>query len=124
MARSVHAPQSCADLPLFAAPAAQVARDERRRVLAAVEQRQSPTFGLDAAVKILAILRERGRVSGEELVTECREAGIVPASDDRAFGPVFAALSRSGRIQKAGFVERTKGHSTAGGIVWALGPRA
>jgi hypothetical protein len=77
-------------------------------------------FGLRAAEKIIVLLGSNGAMPGEDLVTACRMLGVVPARDDRAFGPVFAALSRAGRIRKAGHCDRAKGHATAGGIVWEL----
>lgn len=120
MARNVHAPQRVDDLPLFR-PAPAPVRAERDRVLAAVEKKNGDGFGLAAAALIVSLLEENGRMSGEDLVSTCRDFGIVPATDDRAFGPVFATLSRAGRIEQVGHTDRAKGHGTAGGRVWALG---
>jgi hypothetical protein len=68
---------------------------------------------------VLEYLRRKGDASGEAITNACRQAGIVP-HDDRAFGPVYLALSRARKIEKAGFCARTKGHGTSGGIVWRL----
>lgn len=77
-------------------------------------------FGERSRAFILAHLRTHGPTSGEALVIACKAAGIVPVKDDRAFGGSFLSLSKRGLIVKAGECKRTRGHATAGGIVWML----
>lgn len=55
----------------------------------------------------------------EEIVDAAMEAGIRP-HDARAFGAVFAGLSRTHRIRPVEYGRRLKGHGTAGAIKWAL----
>lgn len=78
-----------------------------------------PDFRQKAAAVILDHLRIVGECSGEELTDLAIAKGVKP-HDARAFGPVFAALNREGKIRSAGFCLRKKGHGTAGGRVWAL----
>jgi hypothetical protein len=66
---------------------------------------------------ILGQLDRFGQASGEDLVNACKAHGFRP-HEDRAFGPVFATLSRRGLIRCVGYVERAKGNGTAGGRVW------
>lgn len=80
-------------------------------------------FTVEAAqAAVLDILRHNGPMNGELLVMLCRGLGHVP-HDDRAFGSVFAGLSKSGLIRKVGYGQRLRGHGTAGSIVWALSTR-
>lgn len=121
MARNVHAPQAVSDLPLFRRPDPAPVRAERDRILDRVAKKNGDSFGLAAAAMVVSLLEKNGRMSGEDLVSTCRDFGVTPTSDDRAFGPVFASLSRAGRIHQVGYVDRAKGHGTAGGRVWSLG---
>lgn len=82
-------------------------------------ERADPEFRAKAATAILEHLKVVGECSGEELTDIAIAKGAKP-HDARAFGPVFAALSREGKIRSAGFCLRKKGHGTAGGRVWAL----
>lgn len=95
----------------------------RERELARLEQRAGQQFREAAAAHILAALAHwpHGR-PGEALTLACREAGIAPPNgmDDRAFGPVFRALSRQHRIVKVGTVSRLRGHNCSGGNLWKL----
>lgn len=95
--------------PLFAAAAACTAKAER--------------LGFDTAKArdlVLEALRKSPRpMSGEELVDHCVRAGVIP-HDQRAFGSVFARLSKDGLIESAGFTTRAKGHGTAGARLWAV----
>lgn len=76
-------------------------------------------FDRDAARRfILATLRKNGETPGEVLTDLARKAGFVP-HDDRAFGAVFGKLARERAIRCVGYCTRRKGHSTAGGRVWA-----
>ena len=71
-----------------------------------------------AQAHVLDLLKE-GPKTGEMLVWLCKDAGHVP-HDDRAYGTVFAGLSRRGLIKKIGYTTRHRGHGTSGAIVWAL----
>lgn len=70
-----------------------------------------------ATAFVLAYLERHGTSSGELITDAAKLAGIRP-HDDRAFGPVYASLARSGQIVAAGFCARRKGHGTAGGRLW------
>jgi hypothetical protein len=101
--------QRCADLPLF--------KDAGRACLAKAE-RTTAFDSVAARAEIVAVLVKTGRaMSGEELVDHCQRRGLVP-HDARAFGPVFASLSKQGRIEAVGFAARRKGHGTAGARMW------
>ena len=67
---------------------------------------------------VLKFLQD-GPQTGEELVLACKDAGQVP-HDDRAFGTVFAQLSKQKRIRKVGFTPRQRGHGADGAVIWAL----
>ena len=82
-------------------------------------RRIDPLFAEKAEAAILAHLRVVRRASGEDLTNIAKAHGAVP-HDDRAFGPVYGALSRRGLIRTAGMCLRSKGHGTAGGRVWEL----
>lgn len=73
----------------------------------------------EVAGLFVAYLEAHGPTPGEDLVMVARKAGHIP-HDDRAFGAVFAGLSRKKRIKCVDFVPRRRGHGTAGGRVWAL----
>ena len=72
---------------------------------------------------IVRYLKQHGPTSGEDLTDACHLAGIVPR-DDRAFGPVYKALSRQGKIVKCGTTIRRRGHLTTGGNVWCISEHA
>lgn len=82
-------------------------------------ERTGPGFSERARAFVLLHLQAHGPSSGEAITDAAKRAGITPP-DDRAFGPVYAALSRANRIAVAGFVARRKGHGTAGGRLWRL----
>ena len=82
-------------------------------------ERREPGFSERAKAHILVVLRERGPTSGETLTEACAAEGI-KAPDMRAFGPIFAALVRQGRIRCVGYCLRKKGRGTAGGRIWRL----
>lgn len=69
---------------------------------------------------IVGTLREKGQMTGEALVNSCKARGYVP-HDDRAFGSLFAWLSRFKVIYKVftGGV-REKGKGANGLVTWAL----
>lgn len=89
----------------------------RNAILAAHEKAQ-PSFVEQAREFVLKELRH-GPLSGEELTDRCKLAGIKPAND-KAFGAVYAGLSRRKLIEVDGYCARTKGNLTAGGIRWRL----
>lgn len=91
--------------------AGQRAADKAERLEAGFRER--------AAAFVLGYLAQHGISSGELVTDAAKLAGIKPP-DDRAFGPVYASLSRKGRIVSAGFCARRKGHGTAGGRLWRL----
>lgn len=62
---------------------------------------------------------QRGPTPGEELTEACKKAGITP-HNDKAFGAVYAGLSRDKLIVFAGECPRRKGHGTRGGSIWRL----
>lgn len=66
-------------------------------------------------------LQQQGPCSGEVLVNLAIENGFRP-HDARAFGGVFARLSRSQMIRCIGTLERAKGHGTAGARLWEATP--
>jgi len=85
----------------------------------AVAMHAGKAFHESACAYILAYLHEHGQTSGEDLTEACLKAGIIP-HDLRAFGPVYQRLSKHGRIEKCGSVQRARGHMTSGGHVWRL----
>jgi hypothetical protein len=91
---------------------------ERDRILQQLEQKQRESFMQDASTVILVYLGLFGPTSGEVLTEACKNAGITPSGDDRAFGPVYMALAKQKLIEKVGTVPRAKGHRTSGGNVW------
>lgn len=94
------------------------ARQKRDLILENHEANAGRTFINEASAVIMSRLRT-GEASSEDLVDACKENFIIP-HDDRAFGTVFANLSRAGKIEKAGYCQRRKGHATSGGIVWRI----
>jgi hypothetical protein len=98
---------------------ARAARDQAMTAVAARAEAQQPRFVEQAAVFVLAFLRQNGPTPGEMVSVACKAAGIVP-HDDRAFGPVYFTLARRGLIQRVGQVRRQRGHGTTGGNVWAV----
>lgn len=84
-----------------------------------VEKKAGLQFRIDAGAFVLRYLRLHGESSGEDITDACKEAGIVP-HNDRAFGPVYMALSRQGIIEKCGTAARRKGHGTSGATIWRL----
>lgn len=109
--------------PLFALPTVKEADARRDAGIArsqAGAERSSPGFGKQAAKCIRDYLAKNGPTPGEDLVTACNNAGIVPPKGNRAFGGVFQSLSRRGVIEVVGFCKRRHGNNTSGGNVWGL----
>lgn len=82
-------------------------------------QRADPDFSEKACTAILAHLQAVGQAPGETLTNIAIAKGARP-HDSRAFGAIFASLSRRGLIRTVGYCMREKGHGTAGGRVWAI----
>ena len=71
-----------------------------------------------AGNRIAAVLRgSRQDITSEDLVDDCLKLGITP-HDSRAFGSVFRALVRDGRIFFCGYSRRRKGHGSFGTSKW------
>lgn len=68
---------------------------------------------------VLEYLRRYGATSGELVTSMAIASGINPP-DERAFGPIFSALSRRKQIVTVGWCLRRKGNCTGGGRIWAL----
>lgn len=85
--------------------------------------RAAPDFAERAKAQILSHLATHGPASGEELTNACKQAGIAPLNDDRAFGGVFLGLSNPRNPQIVCLrsdLPRKFGHGTSGGRLWAL----
>lgn len=78
-----------------------------------------PGFSDAARAFVLTYLGNVGEASGEQITDEAKAFGLVP-HDDRAFGGVFLGLVKRGRIERAGYCPRRKGHGTQGGSIWRL----
>ena len=83
------------------------------------DNREQPSRFTEQAMEAIVLALNSGPRTGEEVVDECKSRGIDPC-DDRAFGTAFRALHRAGRIIKAGYTQRRKGHGASGAIVWSL----
>ena len=105
---------------LFSQPPLEVLKKERDTIILRVETASGVPFNVAARKFIVDYLREHGPTSGEDITNACKEAGIVPPKDDRAFGGAFLSLSKRRIIVKDGTCIRKKGHLTSGGILWAL----
>lgn len=92
---------------------------ERDAALAQVERNAGKAFAELARAFVLDYLERQVQASGEAITEACKRAGIRP-HDDRAFGPVYMALSRAGKIEKCGSAIRQRGHGCAGGNLWRL----
>lgn len=83
-------------------------------------ERQAPGFTERAREHILVTLQRLGQASGEYLTESCIGAGI-RAPDARAFGAVFASMSKDGLIRcLRSDLPRARGHGTSGGKLWGL----
>lgn len=94
-------------------------RRARDRALSRVASAAGSTFTMRARQRILQELETSGCASGEALVVACRQAGVHPACDDRAFGPVFKGLLRDNLITVVDTCQRARGHGSAGGRIYA-----
>jgi len=100
----------------------QRAKDAGRRGMERAESRAivaDSDFPERARAFVLQYLAEHGETSGEVVTNAAERAGIKPP-DARAFGSVYAHLSRNKRITCVGIVERFKGHGVPGARVWKL----
>lgn len=105
---------------LFHQPPMEVAIKQRDTVLVQVQVSAGAEFSRKAQEFVLKHLANNGATAGEDITDVCKQAGIVPPKDDRAFGPVFMGLLRNGFIRKVGTCKRRKGHATSGGSIYAL----
>ena len=112
----VLSPAQIETLPLWAQK-----RDGAMKNVTARAERADVFFPAKATNFVLHYLAHHpdGAASSEEITDACKRGGIQPP-DDRAFGPVFMSLSRSGLITKTGICQRKKGHGTSGGNIWRL----
>lgn len=95
-------------------------RGERMGNLAlARAERVQDDFRERAQSFVLEYLRRYGATSGELVTSMAIASGINPP-DERAFGPIFSALSRRKQIVTVGWCLRRKGNCTGGGRIWAL----
>ena len=93
----------------------QAARDA---AMTQVEAHAGADFAERARAFVSAWLCGRGPVLGETISMAGEAAGIVP-HDSRAWGPIYAALSRAGVIVRTGYAPRTRGHGSPG-PVWKI----
>lgn len=85
-------------------------------------ERNDPLFGEKVKAFILDLLANTtGRCMKGEQITDAAVAAGFKVKDARAFGGIMGALSAAGKIVKIGTYQRSKGHATAGGVVWQLG---
>lgn len=87
-----------------------------------------PTF-MPRAIEFLRDFARRmpagSTIPGEELTRAMKAAGIVPAKDDRAFGPIFRkAESQLKLLRIVGAVARVRGHGARDGKLYARGEGA
>jgi hypothetical protein len=99
---------------------ARVARDKILQGLEEVCEERDPTWSEQAMAFILKAMVGKSSVTGEDLVDQCKKAGILPPTTDRAFGPIFMSLSKKGVIRRIGFEARRKGHAAPGASMWTL----
>lgn len=92
---------------------------QRNAILAAHEDK-NPTFCDRAREFVLAYLREHGPTNSERLTDACMAAGIAPVASTKAFGAVYASLSRRGLIVSCGLAPRARGHGSIGAHIWTL----
>lgn len=116
---AAHPPEAAASSIAVRAAPGRSPREEGGRLGELCADKQDPDFRERAAAFVLAYLKRYGATSGEVLTSMAIASGLAP-TDARAFGPVFAKLSRRRQIVCTGFCTRTKGHGTAGGRVWGL----
>jgi len=90
----------------------------------AFQREAAASFAQEAHVWVLAHLKRHGPTSGEDLTDGLIDANIRPPhGDDRAFGPVYAGLSRAGEIEPYGDGNRRKGNGTRGATIWRITPK-
>lgn len=94
-------------------------RAERDAAMAQVAENAGPDFAKQFRAFVLEYLKTYTPSTGEELTTAAKAKGIV-AHNDKATGPVIAALSREKLIMFCGIERRKKGHGSHGANLWAL----
>lgn len=103
---------------LFNQPPMAVAVKKRDIGMLKVAVNAGEEFGRKARAFVIEFLRKNGSATGEDITDAGKAAGIIP-HNDKAWGPVYMALSRSKTIAKdlsAPPSPRRKGHSS--GIAW------
>jgi hypothetical protein len=96
-----------------------LALEDGIRLGEACAAKAGPDFYERAKRGIVDFLSRHGEASGEDITDALKRQGIIP-HDDRAFGPAYFALARTGVIQCVRVGLRRKGHGTAGLRVWRL----
>ena len=71
-------------------------REARDAAMQQVAENAGANFARDAMRFVVRYLRAHGEASGETITDACKQAGIRPRNDDRAFGPILATLMRDG----------------------------
>lgn len=103
------------------APLMTLARDKGERLAQACADKAERVADWDregAARFIHHWLVRHGPTSGEQLVKQATAHGY-RAHDGRAYGAVFGALSRAGKIRcLRSDLPRERGHGTSGGKLW------
>lgn len=103
-------------------PAARMEGERLANLAADKAERDEEGFTEIARAFVLQYLGQHGASSGEVITDAAKVAGIRP-HDDRAFGAIYAWLSRQNRITAVGWCQRAKGHGTGGGRLWVLAGR-
>lgn len=111
-------------LPLFAAERMEIARHAGEEAMTACADKAGDDFASKAREFAIKYLTTHLRASGEVVTDAAKAAGIVPPSNDRAFGNVYKKLANDGVIVFDGYTERYKGHGTGGAKVWKIAAKA
>jgi hypothetical protein len=107
------------DAPAYTVRQARAAGEEAGQRAADKAERLDDGFRERAQAFVLAYLKQHG-VSSSEMITDAAKLAGIKPHEDRAFGPVYATLARTGKIVTAWFCARRKGHGSAGGRLWRL----
>lgn len=103
------------------APLRTLARERGERLANACADKAERVSDFDregASMFVLSWLVRHGPTSGEQLVKQATAHGY-RAHDGRAYGAVFSALRRAGRIRcLRSDLPRENGHGTSGGKLW------
>lgn len=91
----------------------------RNAGMAQVEKNAGADFMERAKSFVLSYLERHGPTPSEMLTDAAKVHGIKP-HDDKAFGPLYAALSRAKLIRSCGVCKRRKGHASGACNIWEL----